>query len=193
MKHSELEPLLEELSGGDDERAEAAAGQLAAAGPTVIPTLGTLLASQDPDKRWWAARVLAEISDPQALPLLLKAFEDPDRSVRQCAALALRQHPGAEAIPALAQALGDSDRLLAHLAADALIANGEAALPALLEVMQNGPQAARLEAVRALAAIGDTRAIPALFNALDEPSALIEFWAEQGLERMGVGMMFFKP
>lgn len=182
-----------ELTGGNDERAEAAARQLAAAGPALLPALQELLASHDPDRRWWAVRVLAEIVDHRVLPLLLKAFGDTDRSVRQCAALALRQRPAAEAVPALVQALGDSDRLLAHLAADALIANGEAAVPALLEVVQNGSQAARLEAIRALAAIGDTRAIPALFNALDEPSALIEYWAEQGLERMGVGMMFFKP
>ena len=64
--------------------------------------------------------------------------------------------------------------------------------------MQNGPQAsglgtqsARLEPAPALALIGDPSAIPALFAALDEGSALLEHWASQGLERMGVGMKFF--
>jgi hypothetical protein len=36
--------------------------------------------------------------------------------------------------------------------------------------------------------IGDTRAVPGLFEAL-EGSALQEYWAEEGLERMGVGMV----
>jgi HEAT repeat protein len=47
--------------------------------------------------------------------------------------------------------------------------------------------------VRALARIGDQRAIPALFRALDDESALIEYWATKGLEDMGVGMIFFEP
>jgi len=50
-----------------------------------------------------------------------------------------------------------------------------------------------VEAVRALAKIGDQRAIPALFEALDDNSALIEYWASEGLEKMGVGMVFYKP
>jgi HEAT repeat protein len=59
--------------------------------------------------------------------------------------------------------------------------------------MQKGEHVARLEAVRALAKIGDERAIPALFDALDNDSALIEYWASEGLEKMGVGMVFYKP
>ena len=52
---------------------------------------------------------------------------------------------------------------------------------------------ARLEAVRALSKIGDQRSIPALFECLDDSSALIEYWAGEGLEKMGVGMVFYKP
>jgi HEAT repeat protein len=79
------------------------------------------------------------------------------------------------------------------LAGDALVAIGSPAVPALLEVLQAGVHPARLEAVRALARIGDERAIPALFTALDDSSALIEYWANEGLERMGVGMVFYRP
>jgi len=32
-----------------------------------------------------------------------------------------------------------------------------------------------------------------LMKALEEDSALMEFWAQEGLERLGVGMLFFKP
>jgi HEAT repeat protein len=91
------------------------------------------------------------------------------------------------------KALSDCDRLVAGLAADALAEIGEAAVPALIDVVQDGSHPARLEAVRALAAIGDPRAIPVLFAALDSDSALMEYWANQGLEHLGVGMVFFEP
>ena len=39
----------------------------------------------------------------------------------------------------------------------------------------------------------DTRAIPALFKALEDESAIAQYWADEGLERMGVGQVYFKP
>jgi HEAT repeat protein len=92
----------------------------------------------------------------------------------------------------LVWALDDPDPLARRLAGEALEAVGSEAVPALLEVMGDGSHVARLEAARALANIGDARAIPALFEALDD-SALMEYWASEGLERMGVGMIFFNP
>jgi HEAT repeat protein len=96
-------------------------------------------------------------------------------------------------VPELIAALQDNDRLLARLAGDALIAIGEPAVEALLAVFRDGDLPPRLDAARALALIGDRRAIPALFEALDGDSSLIAYWAETGLERMGVGMVFFQP
>lgn len=185
--------LLSALLSGDDRRAEVAARRIASFGTDALPVLQELLASHDPESRWWAIRALAEIKDPQISLLLRPALHDPDLAVRQCAALALRQLPCSQAIPDLIACLGAEDRLLAHLAADALIATGPEAVPPLLETMQHGPQASRLEAVRALALISDHSTIPVLFAALDDESALIEHWANEGLERMGVGMVFFKP
>jgi HEAT repeat protein len=188
-----LDLLVEELTSGEDGRAEAAANGLAAHGSAALPSLEALLTSPEPDRRWWAVRALAEIADPQVKEDFIKALHDRHPSVRQCAALALRRQPHPEAIPDLVQALSDTDRLLAHLAADALAAIGSPAFDALSQVVEEGLPAARLEAVRALAEIGDTRSIPILFRTLDEDSALIEYWAGEGLERMGVGMAFFTP
>ena len=52
---------------------------------------------------------------------------------------------------------------------------------------------ASFTSARALALIGDTEAIPALFKAWGEGSTMIQYWAEEGLDRMGVGMQFFIP
>jgi len=191
MEH--LAHLMAELASGDDERAEAAIPGLAAHGEAAVETLQPLLHSPDADRRWWAARALAEIPAPEVPGLLLQALGDDELAVRQCAALGLRRQPVERAVPALVEALSSPDYLLSNLAGDALIAIGSPAVPALIEVMQAGVQAARLIAARCLAMIGDHRAIPVLYEGLSEDSVMVEYWANEGLERMGVGMTFFKP
>lgn len=193
MKQETIEHLVEELITGDDDRAEVASRQLAELGSIVLPYLEKLLDHPDPDHRWWATRTLSQIADPRVPGLLLKAFHDPEPPVRHCAALAMRYQPDPQAIPHLIAVLSDPDRLLAHLAADALTAIGKEAVPGLLETIQKGTHAARLESVRALSKIGDPRAIPTLFGILNGDSALLEHWADQGLDNLGLGTVFFKP
>ncbi len=185
--------LLDRLSCGKDEQAEAALSQLAALGPEVVEALHERLFNPEPEVRWWAVRALAEIQDERVPTLLTRALSDLDQGVRWCAGLALRMHPSAQAAPALLRLLSDEDALTRRLAADALVAIGSQVVPQLLDAMQNGEHITRLEAVRALARIGDERAISTLFEALDDSSALIEYWASEGLEKMGVGMVFYKP
>ncbi len=185
--------VLDELSCGEDERAEAALSHLAVWGPEVVDGLQERLANPEPDVRWWAVRGLAEVQDERVPELLVKALSDPDQGVRWCAGLALRQHPSEKACPALIELLSNGDALTRRLSGDALVAIGGPAVPVLLDTLERGEHVARLEAVRGLAKIGDERAIPALFKALDDSSALIEFWANEGLEKMGVGMVFYRP
>ena len=188
-----LQALQEAIARGDDEAAEAAVQALLNEGETAVPALLTFSRTDDPEARWWALRALAEIPHPAVPPRLQEALHDPDPAVRHVAALGLRHQPHKAAANDLIALLADPDRLLAHLAADALAAIGEAATPALITVLTEGTPAARIEAARALAQIGDKRSIPALFEALDSPSPFVEHWANEGLERMGVGMMFFNP
>jgi len=47
--------------------------------------------------------------------------------------------------------------------------------------------------MRALAEITDHRAIPALMAALDDESVMVQHWAEEGLERLGLDMVYLKP
>ncbi len=188
-----LQPLREAIARGDDAAAEAAVQALLNEGAEAVPALLALSREADAEARWWALRALAELPHPDVPPRLQEALHDPDPAVRQVAALGLRHQPTEAAIGDLIALLATGDRLLAHLAADALAAIGEAATPALIETLREGHPAARIEAARALAQIGDKRSIPALFEALDSPSPFVEHWANEGLERMGVGMMFFNP
>lgn len=189
-----LPALLTALTSGDDDRAHQAVLELSRLGSKVIPHLLELVSAPNADTRWWAIYALSEIDHPGVFPHLRHALSDPEASVRECAATGLRLHPNPVAIPNLIAAMKTPNLLLMRLAANALVAIGKEAVPSLIEVMENAPQAARVEAARALAEIKDPRCIPVFFSAIQEgDSPLVEHWAEQGLERLGVGMSFFTP
>jgi len=188
-----LGELLRNLTSGDSLRAEQAALELPIHKEAALKELSHLITSKNADARWWAARALAGFAQPAAGDLLASALADPDASVCQCAALALSKRPHAAAIPVLIANLQADDLLLARLAADALVALGAPAVEPLIAALETDRQNGKVEAARALALIGDTRGVPVLFKLLDSDSVVLEHWASEGLEKMGVGMSFFAP
>lgn len=190
----ELERLLAELLSGNDERAEQAAIRFPIFGSTGIDALKHLFTSKDVDVRWWAVRALAgfEQSD-EIIPELVAALGDESDEVRQAAAMALCHHPDPQAVFPLIRALSDPDTMTAKLASNALALIGSAATSALLDVLKTGKASARLEAARALAEIKDPRAIPDLMKALETDSALLQYWVGNGLDKLGLGMVYLKP
>lgn len=188
-----LDALLADLTSGDDARAEAAMHKLVALGAEALPALRELAASPDPDQRWWAVSALAQMDDVD-VDILLAALEDDSVEVQQSAALGLTQHPHPKAVSALLGLLPSLDSILRNLAMNALIALGKDATPGLLRFLDEHTKtdAARLSAIRALANLGDYDAIPALMNALESESALIQHWAEEGLQKLGLDMVYMK-
>jgi HEAT repeat protein len=187
-----LQDLLAELTSGDDARAENSIPALVALGAAAIPALVECTHADDADARWWAVRALAALPDirPEDLIPLL---EDPSPEVREAAALALCSHPHECAIEALIKTLADSDPLTAGLAANALAKIGSPAVPCLLDVLKEAPTSIRIIALRALSEIRDHRAIPAMMKCLDEESAVLQYWAREGLDRLGLNMVYVKP
>ncbi len=187
-----LERLLDDLISGDEARAEAAIPQLIEMDAAAIPALLDLAKSSDVDSRWWALRALA--STPHSRTEWLVPFlNDPAPEVRQCAALGLAIKPDESATESLIHALSDEDSMVGSLAANALIKIGSAAVPSLIEAVKRGPQAQRIHALRALAEIRDHRAIPVMMQVMQEDSALLQHWAQEGLERLGLDMVYIKP
>ena len=185
--------VLDELFSGDDARATAA---LEAIGDDDLPALVDALTSRDADARWWAVCALARFSDERATNAIVAAAADPDPEVRTAALHALGREAcrAPEGVLPLLFALGDPSLYLARIAADALIHIGEPAVPGLIRALEQDAQPqVRANAARALALIGDKSAIPALFHALEDDSMMVQHWAEEGLERMGVGQIYFKP
>lgn len=189
---SALEDLLADLTSGDEARAEAAVPALVALGETIIPALRVLQDSPDADARWWAVRTLASLPSLD-VSLLLPSLTDAAPEVRQCAALGLTSHPSETGIQPLIRALSDPDNLVAELSARALMAIGEPATESLLQVLKEAPQSARIHAMHALAEIADPRAIRPMIESMSENSVMLQYWAEAGLEKMGVNMVYLKP
>jgi len=187
-----LEDLLADLTSGDEVRAEGAVSGLVALGEEAFPALRELLNSTDVDQRWWAFSTLAQA--PQArTEWLLPFLSDPAPEIRQAAALGLCSHPDETAIRPLIRALSDADSMVSGLACSALVTIGKPAVQSLMEIPNDAPRRARINAIRALAEIVDHAAIPTLMAALEEDSAMMQHWAEEGLERLGLNMVYLKP
>jgi HEAT repeat protein len=189
---SALQVLLSDLTSGSETRAEKAVPALIDLGQDAIPPLLDLTRSSDVDHRWWGLRVLAQSPHAQA-EWLVPFLNDPAREVRQCAALGLAIKPDESAIQPLVQALSDEDSMVSSLAVNALVKIGKAAVPSLIEVVKNASQSARIHALRALAEIRDHRAIPVMMKVMEEDSALLQHWAKEGLDRLGLDMVYIKP
>ena len=189
---SSLPELLGDLISGNESRAENAVPALIELGEEAFPALRELTHSSEADHRWWSLRVLAQ--SPQAqTEWLLPFLSDPAREVRQCAALGLAIKPGESAVPPLVQALSDEDSMVSSLAVNALVKIGSPAVPALIDVVKSAPQSARIHALRALAEIRDHRAIPVMMKVMEEDSVLLQHWAKEGLDRLGLDMVYIKP
>lgn len=189
---SALQDLLSDLTSGNETRAENAVPALIELGDEAIPALLYLTRSSDVDQRWWSLRVLAQ--SPQVQPEWLIPFlKDPAREVRQCAALGLAIKPSESAVQSLIQALSDEDSMVSSLSVNALVKVGNAAVPSLIEVVKHSPQSARIHALRALAEIRDHRAIPVMMKVMEEDSVLLQHWAKEGLDRLGLDMVYIKP
>jgi HEAT repeat protein len=192
---NDLKGLLEDLLSGDESLAEAAVLGLIEREQEVIPALMELTHSPEVDSRWWAIRTLAQSPLCQAEWLVPFLVNDPAPEVRQCAALGLAIRPDSNAIGPLVQALSDADSMTGNLAMNALMKLGKDAVPALIECVKakGSQQAARILALRALAEIRDHRAIPVMMQVMEEESVLLQHWAKEGLERLGLDMVYIKP
>lgn len=189
---SDLQHVLNELTSGSDERAEKVIPLIIDFGAAAIPVLLELSRSESEDDRWWAVRALAA-SPLTRTDYLLPLLNDSAPQVRAAAVLALSEHPNEDAVPALIKSLADEDSLTAGLAGNALVKIGSLSVAGLLEVMKEAPLRVRILALKALAEIRDHRAIPILMKSMNEESAVLQYWAQEGLERLGLDMVYIKP
>lgn len=168
----------------DDERAvrAAAAQTLGKIGrPSAIPYLiDMLMKERSWDLRHEAVEALRQIGDPAAVNELLVTIEgnNPDQGLQQIAAWALKEF-GWEQLTAAQQAMVT----ILRDEWDQLPAIGSPAVDAILAAMRTGTPRVRREAVTALGKIGDTRALGALQDLLNDADPEISQWAAWALEQ----------
>jgi phycocyanobilin lyase subunit beta len=106
------------------------------------------------------------MNDSALAQKLIRAVEEADSSERLLDAVQQLAAAGMEeSVPTLIAALGYNNPGAAVAAVDGLIAIGEAAVQPLLELIDNYNYGARAWAIRALAGIGDLRALDTLLEA----------------------------
>lgn len=187
-----LEALLTAIAAEDDAATEAAVAHLSMADE---PALLALLADADADQRWWAVRALGAWGSVAAVAPLLGLLDQEDAALRAVTAMTistiLQRLPDAATmqphLSPLTKLLTDQDGLTRQVAADALAQCGNAAIPALIEVLRFGTnQGARSRAAYALGKIGTMEAAPALYRCLNDPNYLVHTYAHEALEKLGL-------
>lgn len=185
-----LESLMAAIAAGDDAVAEQQALLLTADDE---PALLALAAAPDADERWWGVRALAVCGGEASVPVVAGALHDRDPGVRAAAALAahyiyLRCPVQAEPLLApVAGLLADDDGMVRQVAADALAQSGDAAVPALGEILRTSQhEGARTRAAAALRKIATLKAAAILYPLLNDPNPLVRMYAYEGLDEMGL-------
>jgi HEAT repeat protein len=153
------------------------------------------LKSSKPGERLKAARALGElgVAAKDAVPMLTEVLSDDEFFVREGAAEALGSmgHWASTSVPALLAALRGPELTLRDRALDALASIDQKALvtdgvPLLIAEMHHGTPAGRIQATRAVGRIGPEAkaAVPALVDALKDPSAKVRECAREALTKI---------
>ena len=183
--------LFDQFNSLDDSACEAQAIALGEQGEVGLQTLQQLLKSADADLRFWAVRGLWANGSPAAVARLIETLEDENEMVRSGATLALGELKAEAAIEALARLVTTDDSASGDHAADALAKIGPPSAQVLIEAMRSKQARVRRRAAKALIPVESKKAIPVLFEALDDESYTVRHYAENALARMGVGQMVY--
>ncbi|MFN8522816.1 MAG: HEAT repeat domain-containing protein [Chloroflexota bacterium] len=152
---------------------------------------------ESPDVRSQCLYTLRYLGDWKVLPLLIRVLaDDSDPNVRAAAAIALGSFPSTVAMQALRDAaLNDPDGavrqhsawMLGKCAIDLTRMVRDIAVPALRRVARDPGQQeeARGAAIEQLIGLRDRTMLPSLERLLEDPSAVVRYWACYALGLLG--------
>ena len=141
----------------------------------------------DASARSRAVWALGKTRDPRAYETILRLTSDPKGYVRYDAAIALGVLGDERAIAPLVALMQtpDARHCVDSAAAMGLDRLGKPAVPALLEVLQNGTTEARCLAADALGGVGDDRAVGPLATLLSHDDKDVRIAAIEALAQIG--------
>ncbi|MCA9071716.1 MAG: HEAT repeat domain-containing protein, partial [Planctomycetaceae bacterium] len=170
QKLSERADALRELGQSGDSRA--------------YEWLATDLDHNELQVRQAAAVGLGELGDPQAVPLFVALLDDRSMVMRKAALLGLGKTKDSRCVkPILLYGLNDPQ--MKFLASEAIMALGEVAVPALIELLEDQELGVVLEAIVLLGRIKDPRARRALMGVIDARQPLLQCHAIEALGQIG--------
>lgn len=176
-----LRPHLPMLASKDLATRMRAREAVCAKGKGVVLAVADLLQHEDPIVRRTAAEILGTIGDERPLDALLAASDDPDSGVRGAASQALRGYRSEKTVRVLIARLAQPDTDVAAEAAAALAAQGEIAVPSLVELLGSERRELQATAADVLGKIGDARATDSLLKLLDHSDAWVRTSAARAL------------
>lgn len=138
-----------------------------------------------PAMRESAAHVLGLLGSSSAIPLLTEVLKDPVPAVRAQAIKALGRMKDAAAVAPLLSALRGADEQTGSQIFSALVQLGSVAVPSLIEASASNSAWMRWHCTRALAEIGDQRAVPLLVSELCDADHSVAWMAAKGLVHAG--------
>lgn len=141
--------------------------------------------SRRPEKRLWAARVIADVGEPRRFrEPLARLLEDPAADVRRAALSAAARVRDHRHWPAVIEAL--RDRVVAGAAENTLVAAGDQVLEAVAEALRTaGDRQVARRATRVVGRIRGAAPQALLFELLSHPEALVRGEALTALTRAG--------
>jgi HEAT repeat protein len=183
-----IDRALVELLRSADDRARAWGSQLFRQLGLVDRYTRLLRSSPKWSERTYAAEVLGLAAVPTAIPALVASLgdRDEDASVKAAAAAALAKLREPSAIPLLVKELACKDERSSRDVAEALVAFGPRAVPALVELLADPAyEAARIWAARILGRIGDPSAVDELVARLNDRDDRLRVAATEALGIIG--------
>lgn len=147
--------------------------------PSLARFAGALRAT-DADERAAIAVVLGRIGDASVVPALARLLDDPE--VREIATEAIQRIGGAHDDAQIAALAGDPATRIAVLP----VVNSRRAAPSVRALLQDRDAEVRALACDALARIGDSVAVPDLFDALADPNPRVALAATAAIHSLGV-------
>lgn len=151
------------------------------------PLLGEALRDDREEVRWWAALALETVPSVEALDgLAYAANRDPSKRVRAAAVRALGWVGSDDAVMPLIRATADVASSVRQAAAEELARyKSPASMQALLALFDDQDEDVRWAAVVAAGDLRDEETVPALIEAMRDPSPMVANAAERALQRMG--------
>lgn len=145
------------------------------------------IASGNPAVREDMVIAARQVDDPAVVEALHKALADPAAKIRAEAAESLGLLGHVESVPPLLPLLDDPEAAVRRAAVGALGQLGDlAAVEPLLAYVERRPDdAVPLDALWALGALGDPRAMPVLSGLREDPDPYVAFHAGRALREIG--------